>query len=411
MDKGFPLVSIVMCSYNGELFIQEQLSSLEKQTYPNIEFICSDNNSTDTTPSILKIWCSQQSNRNFFTCTVKGLNSNFYSALAYATGEYIIFCDQDDIWLPTKVEKLIAFHQQHPESSMVYCLSKEFNGEVPADTAIGKRNYLEGTDIRKTMLLSFTLGHNMCIRKEVLQKMPPSPDEVIAFDWWITVSAMCIGSIKCLPEVLTFWRKHSNNTTLFLNSARRIRLMAIKCRLTARGQVERSVIRDGQSVGALGRDMKTATTPEAQMRALKEWAVERMTNGTQTPLAWFQFMKLLEVIDTFLEADDDAGLHEQRPRPRAKNSTANAAGQRGVVRSRDAPARGRVITSLRDCAARRCTSRGSRPARGGAVFCRRRRRLPASPSPWRPAPVFAGKWRSGPSLRSPGNSRRALRIP
>ena len=218
MTAGFPLVSIVMCSYNGELFIKEQLTSLEQQTYPNIEFICSDNNSTDATSSILKKWCSEKPGRNFFNCAVKGLNSNFYSAIAHASGEYIIFCDQDDIWLPVKVEKLVAFHQQHPESSMVYCLSKEFRGEVPADTTIGKRNYLEGTDIRKTMLISFTLGHNICIKNEVLKKMPASPDEMIAFDWWITVSAMCIGPVKCLPEVLTFWRKHPNNTTLFLNS-------------------------------------------------------------------------------------------------------------------------------------------------------------------------------------------------
>ena len=49
------------------------------------------------------------------------------------------------------------------------------------------------------------------------------------------------------------------------------------------------------------------------MRALKEWAIDRMTAGTQTPWAWFQFMKLLEVIDTFLDAEDDAGLHEKRP--------------------------------------------------------------------------------------------------
>ena len=52
--------------------------------------------------------------------------------------------------------------------------------------------------------------------------------------------------------------------------------------------------------------MKSAATPEAQMRALKTWAVERMTKGTDTPFAWFQFMKLLEVIDTFLEAGDEA---------------------------------------------------------------------------------------------------------
>ena len=61
--------------------------------------------------------------------------------------------------------------------------------------------------------------------------------------------------------------------------------------------------------------MKAATTPDAQMRALKEWAIERMTTGTQTPWAWFQFMKLLEVLDTFLDADEEAGLHERRPAP------------------------------------------------------------------------------------------------
>jgi hypothetical protein len=63
--------------------------------------------------------------------------------LAHATGAYIIFCDQDDIWLPNKVEKLIAFHKQFPLSSMAYCLSKEFNGEVPADTIIGHKHFKE----------------------------------------------------------------------------------------------------------------------------------------------------------------------------------------------------------------------------------------------------------------------------
>jgi len=52
----------------------------------------------------------------------------------------------------------------------------------------------------------------------------------------------------------------------------------------------------------------TEFTPDVQMRALKAWAVERMIDGTGTPWAWFQFMKLVEVIDTFLEAGEEAGL-------------------------------------------------------------------------------------------------------
>lgn len=51
------------------------------------------------------------------------------------------------------------------------------------------------------------------------------------------------------------------------------------------------------------------------MRALKTWAVDRMTKGTDTPFAWFQFMKLLEVIDTFLEAGDEAGLRDRLATP------------------------------------------------------------------------------------------------
>lgn len=56
------------------------------------------------------------------------------------------------------------------------------------------------------------------------------------------------------------------------------------------------------------------------MRALKEWAVDRMTKGTQTPYAWFQFMKPLEVLDTFLEAGDEAGLRDPLSTKKAKRA-------------------------------------------------------------------------------------------
>ena len=64
--------------------------------------------------------------------------------------------------------------------------------------------------------------------------------------------------------------------------------------------------------------MRSARTPDTQMRVLKDWAVNRMTAGTQTPYAWFQFMKLVEVLDSFLEAGEDAGIHERLPEPETK---------------------------------------------------------------------------------------------
>src|SRR5687767_2208480 len=114
-----PLVSVIMCTYQGAAYLTEQLQSLEQQTYSSLEIICSDNISTDGTADILKEWCDNSSNRTFISFVERGLNKNFFQALNYATGDYVIFCDQDDIWLPEKIEKLVSFHQQNSEASLV----------------------------------------------------------------------------------------------------------------------------------------------------------------------------------------------------------------------------------------------------------------------------------------------------
>lgn len=64
--------------------------------------------------------------------------------------------------------------------------------------------------------------------------------------------------------------------------------------------------------------MKSVKTPDTQMRVLKDWAVDRMTTGTQTPYAWFQFMKLIEVLDSFMEAGAEAGIHDRLPEPQIR---------------------------------------------------------------------------------------------
>lgn len=212
-----PLVSIVLCTRNGQKFLREQLDSIDGQTYPNLEVICSDNNSTDDTPVILSTWCNKKAGRTLLSFAEPGLNKNFYNGIKHAKGTYIMFCDQDDIWLPEKTEKLVAFHEANKHASMVYCLSTPFKGSpVPAKRKQGI-NKLEGTEIKKTLLVSFTLGHNILIRRSMLDSLPVPADEVIAYDWWITVSAMCLGPVKCLPESLTYWRQHPLNTTKTLN--------------------------------------------------------------------------------------------------------------------------------------------------------------------------------------------------
>ena len=101
-------VSVVMCTYNGERFLREQMDSILAQTYPIHEIIISDDCSTDGTIDILREYAAKhtfikihQNARNI------GFNSNFYHAFNRATGEYIAISDQDDIWFPQKIEEQV----------------------------------------------------------------------------------------------------------------------------------------------------------------------------------------------------------------------------------------------------------------------------------------------------------------
>src|SRR5438477_882164 len=98
-----PLISIVLCTYNGEKFLREQIDSLLNQTYPNLEIIISDDASIDTTSQILETYKSDQRVKLFLQPHNSGSSKNFDFAIQKAKGEFIAFSDQDDIWLQENI--------------------------------------------------------------------------------------------------------------------------------------------------------------------------------------------------------------------------------------------------------------------------------------------------------------------
>src|SRR5205085_8699781 len=102
------LITILLATYNGEKYIDEQLQSLLNQTYTNWHLIIRDDNSTDGTPAILASY-QQQYPEKITIMPNKGANLgsvlNFNALLTFAhNAHYIMFCDQDDQWLPDKIE-------------------------------------------------------------------------------------------------------------------------------------------------------------------------------------------------------------------------------------------------------------------------------------------------------------------
>ena len=94
-----------MATYNGEKYLREQLQSLYNQTYTDWTLYIGDDGSSDGTASIVREFSQRYGNIVFHQNSEgKGAMRNFMDLLAEAEADYYMFCDQDDVWLPHKVE-------------------------------------------------------------------------------------------------------------------------------------------------------------------------------------------------------------------------------------------------------------------------------------------------------------------
>jgi len=110
-DAEAPLVTILMCTFNGAHFIGEQLASIERQTYQNWRLVISDDGSTDATLDLVQAFAGRIPQAvEMLRGPSRGPAANFMQLAADAavTGDYFAFCDQDDIWYPDKLSRAVA---------------------------------------------------------------------------------------------------------------------------------------------------------------------------------------------------------------------------------------------------------------------------------------------------------------
>ena len=209
-----PGISVVMCTYNGGRFVAEQLNSIREQTFRNLEIIVVDDASTDDTWQILEeIALADDRIRLYHNPENLGFNLNFNRACTLATGAYVAIADQDDVWHPTKLERMLEVMQQDSNTVMVHCMSGRFDKcKESYIRTHGLVNYFAGADVRTFFLFNFISGHNMLVSRKLLEASLPYPKEVY-YDWWLSAVASTIGKIVPLPEVLVWHRVHDQNAT------------------------------------------------------------------------------------------------------------------------------------------------------------------------------------------------------
>lgn len=211
MQEDIQRVSVVMCTYNGEAFIEEQIESILNQTYPLFELLIVDDCSKDNTVAIVEKIATDKSLIKFYKNERNlGFTKNFEKALTLASGDFIAISDQDDVWEKSKIEKLV--NNIPAASLLIYCNSVRFTQEIPKNPT-GNSIYrrFEGTDVRKVSFFNTVSGHAVLLRKQLLQIALPIPD--VIYDWWLAAVAACNGGVSYIPEILVYQRMHNANAT------------------------------------------------------------------------------------------------------------------------------------------------------------------------------------------------------
>jgi glycosyltransferase involved in cell wall biosynthesis len=205
-----PLISVALCTYNGERYIQEQIDSIVSQSYENIEIIILDDNSTDGTVDLVKSYKDIRLKVHINDQNI-GFNKNFQKCLSLCTGEYICISDQDDIWLPDKVSKL---YSTLGGSIMAYSDSKliDYNGDTLhiSMSSLLKTKFENIASPLQLIFRNTISGHSMIFHRKLLLYALPVPNDFF-YDWWLAYTAAAIDQIKYCESALVSHRQHSSS--------------------------------------------------------------------------------------------------------------------------------------------------------------------------------------------------------
>jgi glycosyltransferase involved in cell wall biosynthesis len=214
-------ISIAMCTYNGEAYLEAQLKSFVQQTHLPDELVVCDDGSSDSTVQILKAF---QARVNFPVRIVinqhnLGSTKNFDQAIGLCNHEIIFLADQDDVWKPEKIERLHGIFVKNLEIKMI------FTDALMVDQSLSDLGYtvwqsidfkpMEPASCRHDSRLqasslltnNFVTGATCAFRASLRDRFQPIPENVVHDAWIASISAVD-ASLMAVQEPLLFYRKH-----------------------------------------------------------------------------------------------------------------------------------------------------------------------------------------------------------
>ena len=218
-------LAILLATYNGEKFLAEQLDSLFSQTYTDFIIYAHDDGSTDRTIEILyrykKMYPEKLAILEYES--MGGAKNNFYSLMQRVDADYYMFCDQDDIWLPNKIEKsLTALYdlegKKQEDPCLIFtdlCIVNQ-DLDIIADSYMKRFNYTPEHQTIGTILSGgIVAGCTMALNRQCIELVRVNVKDIEAYSmhdtmvFLLTIACGYVGYVDIQPIL---YRQHDNNT-------------------------------------------------------------------------------------------------------------------------------------------------------------------------------------------------------
>jgi len=205
-------VAVAMATFNGERYLLEQLESIARQSHQPDELVISDDGSNDRTVEIARAWAATAPMRVRIYVAEKrlGYPANFEKALRLTTADIIFLSDQDDVWLPQKIERVLEEFMRDPEILLV------LNDQWITDENLRSTGRTSHEILKRKYHLydrqSLIAGHGCCmaVRRPLLGLALPIPagEHDLTHDAWLAKLTAMMGRQKIVSEPLQLYRRH-----------------------------------------------------------------------------------------------------------------------------------------------------------------------------------------------------------
>ena len=222
------MIDILMATYNGETYLREQIDSILRQSNTDWRLVIRDDCSTDSTVRIIQEYQAQYPDKFVLiqADTPSGsAQNNFFQLIRYCQqhgrAEYVMFADQDDVWLQNKIhmtfDKIQELEQQHGRQipllvhSDLTVVDAELNVINPSMFAMQNMD-AKRDKLNNILVQNIVTGCTMMVNKPLLDLVTEIPQHAVMHDMWLALIASAFGHIGFVESAAILYRQHGNNT-------------------------------------------------------------------------------------------------------------------------------------------------------------------------------------------------------